>query len=84
MHEKLMISAAKCRQLVQLTANLNKIPRSELEPKMGRDSQWYYKIPFEIEITCHSAHITFALVHERIRDGNIEKVKYESVQAEYM
>jgi hypothetical protein len=59
-----------------LTADLNQIPRETLKKERGSDNEWYYKIPFQIEVTCHSANISFALVH----DGK----KYGSVKAQYL
>ncbi|KAK3935217.1 hypothetical protein QBC46DRAFT_323811 [Diplogelasinospora grovesii] len=64
----------KCTQLVVLTADLNKIPKKDLEQERGADNQWYYKIWFKIEMNCHLANITFNLVYERPReDGKIDR-----------
>lgn len=68
--------SAKCRHLVRLTADLNKIPRDTLTLEPGSNNEMYYKIPIRIDITCHSANISFDLVHA--------EQKYGSVKAEYM
>ncbi|KAI0420708.1 actin-like ATPase domain-containing protein [Xylaria grammica] len=65
----------KCRQLVKLTADLNQIPKGKMRKERGTDNLWYYKIWFHIRMTCHSANISFDLLH----DG----IKYSSVKAEY-
>jgi hypothetical protein len=81
---KLMTDAGRCKQLVILTADLNKIPKKALKREEGEDHQWYYKIWFQIEMTCHLANITFDLVHEwEKEDGNVERVEYGSVKADY-
>jgi len=66
----------KCRQLVKLTADLNRIPKTAMKREKGPDNMWYYKIRFQIAMTCHSAHISFDLLHRG--------TKYGSVEAEYM
>ncbi|ORY66494.1 uncharacterized protein BCR38DRAFT_473718 [Pseudomassariella vexata] len=76
-------TTGRCKLLVKLIADLNKIPKEARETKIGQDNQLYYKIPFKIEMTCHSANITFNLVHERDNQGTIERVECGSVQAEY-
>ncbi|GAW13052.1 hypothetical protein ANO14919_024300 [Xylariales sp. No.14919] len=65
----------KCKQLVKLTADLNQIPKGKMRKERGTDNLWYYKIWFHIRMTCHSANISFDLLH----DG----IKYSSVKAEY-
>ncbi|KAI1128576.1 actin-like ATPase domain-containing protein [Nemania abortiva] len=64
----------KCSQLVKLTADLNKIPREAMRKEKGADNQWYYKIPFQIEMTCHSADISFDLIHEGTKYGSVKAV----------
>jgi len=59
-----------------LTADLNQIPKETMRKEKAPDNLWYYKIPFQIEMTCHSANISFDLLHEG--------TKYGSVKAEYM
>ncbi|KAI1736876.1 actin-like ATPase domain-containing protein [Xylaria scruposa] len=65
----------KCKELVRLTADLNQIPKEKMRKKKGTDNLWYYKIRFHIQMTCHSANISFDLLHEGI--------KYSSVEVEY-
>ncbi|KAI0118816.1 actin-like ATPase domain-containing protein [Nemania sp. FL0031] len=68
--------SSKCKELVKLTADLNQIPKEAIDRQKGADNQWYYKIPFHIEMTCHSANISFDLIHQG--------TKYGGVQAEYI
>ncbi|KAI0865907.1 actin-like ATPase domain-containing protein [Xylaria cubensis] len=53
-------------------ADLNKIPKDKLEKEKGADGQLYYKIGFQIQMTCHSANISFDLLHEGIKYGSVE------------
>lgn len=62
-------------KLLTLTADLSHIPERDLNRVVGNDQEEYYSIDFEIEMTCYSAHLNFALVYN--------DVKYQSVKAQY-
>ncbi|KAI1154192.1 actin-like ATPase domain-containing protein [Nemania diffusa] len=64
----------KCKQLVKLTADLNQIPKEAMLKKKGADGNLYYKIPLQIQMTCHSANISFDLVHQGTKYGSVKAV----------
>ena len=63
-------------QLVDLTADLTQIPLGAFPKAMGADGCLYYKVNFDVEVTCYSAYTTYELVH----DGK----NYGPVRAEYV
>ncbi|KAK7733993.1 hypothetical protein SLS53_007988 [Cytospora paraplurivora] len=62
----------KCKQLVSVKADLNKIPKEKLTKEMGEDNEMYYKIWFQIRMTTHLANITFKLVHDNVEYGTVD------------
>ncbi|KAI0018628.1 hypothetical protein F4780DRAFT_781161 [Xylariomycetidae sp. FL0641] len=74
----------KCKKSVELRTDLNEIPREAWQRRSGPANESYYKIPFQVEMICHSAHITWTLVHETVQDGQVTRTKYSSVTAEYI
>lgn len=42
--------------------------------KKGADGNLYYKIPLQIQMTCHSANISFDLVHQGTKYGSVKAV----------
>jgi hypothetical protein len=64
------------QDLVHLTADLTHIPISTFKKKKGIDGRMYYEVKFAIEMTCHSAHTTYALI--------VDGIKYDTVTAEYV
>ncbi|KAJ4423383.1 hypothetical protein N0V82_001987 [Gnomoniopsis sp. IMI 355080] len=63
-----------CKKLVDLKANLDKIPRQRLKVEQGEDGQMYYKIDFKIVMTCHLANVMFKLVHDGEQYGKVDAV----------
>lgn len=75
--------AGRCKPLVTLPADFNRIPREYLVKRQGQDRQMWYTIPFIIVRTCRLANVHFDFVHLQERpDGPPIRVKYGSVQAE--
>lgn len=60
--------AEKCKQVVSVQADLDRIPRSRLKKERGQDNQWYYKVWFQTRMTSNLANIPSKLVH----DNNVE------------
>ena len=63
-------------ELVEVRANLSGIPEDEFDLEPGADNDLYYKVNFDIEMTCYSATTGFALIYK----GK----KYETVTTEYV
>ncbi|KAF3760673.1 hypothetical protein M406DRAFT_268094, partial [Cryphonectria parasitica EP155] len=59
------------KKLVELTANLNKIPKNKLKREYGADNQEYYKIDFKIVMSCHLANVTFQLLYDGVEYGSV-------------
>ncbi|KAL8930745.1 MAG: hypothetical protein Q9208_000286 [Pyrenodesmia sp. 3 TL-2023] len=62
---------ARVQGLVTVSADLSRIPLSQLPRTRGADGQLYYKIVYEIEITYHSGYTTYELIHDGINYGPI-------------
>jgi hypothetical protein len=62
--------------LVTLTTDLSEVPLSSFKKKRGKDGKMYYFLGFAIEMTCYSAHTTYAVICDGIR--------YDAVTAEYV
>ncbi|KAL8898343.1 MAG: hypothetical protein Q9192_002125 [Flavoplaca navasiana] len=58
-------------KLVEVSANLGRIPRRKLPGVLGADGHAYYKINFAIEITCCSAYTKYELIHDNINYGPV-------------
>ena len=63
-------------RLVDVEADLTQIPLAAFPKKMGADGCLYYRVKFNIEVTCYSAYTKYELVH----DGK----NYGPVRAEYV
>ena len=61
---------------MEVKANLSSIPEDQFDVELGEDNHLYYKVNFDIEMTCYSARTGFALIYK----GN----KYETVTTEYV
>ncbi|KAI4261497.1 MAG: hypothetical protein L6R42_003302 [Xanthoria sp. 1 TBL-2021] len=57
--------------LVEVSANLSRIPRRKLPRVLGADGHSYYKISFAVEITYCSAYTKYELIHENINYGPV-------------
>ena len=64
------------RRLVEVTADLSRIPANKVRQVEGADGDMYWKIPFQVEITYYSAYTAYELIH----DG----INYGAVTAEYV
>lgn len=62
--------------MVNLTANLSRVPLTKFPKERGKDKRAYYKVDFKIEITHYSAYTKYELIH-----GGIN---YGAVKAEYV
>ncbi|EKG14291.1 Heat shock protein Hsp70 [Macrophomina phaseolina MS6] len=62
-------------ELVEVTADLNRIPEHEFNREFGSNNQEYYKLDFDIEMKCESATTEYRLVYRGKR--------YDVVRAEY-
>ncbi|KAL8872825.1 MAG: hypothetical protein Q9198_007141, partial [Flavoplaca austrocitrina] len=58
-------------KLVEVSANLGRIPRRKLPSVLGADGHAYYKINFAIEITYCSAYTKYELIHDNINYGPV-------------
>lgn len=68
------MDAEKCKQLVSVKADLDRIPKSKLKKERGQDDQWYYKVWFQIRMTSNLANITFKLVHDNVEYGTVDAI----------
>jgi hypothetical protein len=50
-------------ELAVLKPDLSLISPKEFKRELGPDKVWYYKVDFDIVMTLHSAHISFAFVY---------------------
>ncbi|MDI1491919.1 MAG: hypothetical protein OHK93_003130 [Ramalina farinacea] len=57
--------------LVDLRADLSRIPKHGLEKKTGADGESWYVIEYEVEITYYSAFTKYELIHEGINYGAV-------------
>ncbi|KAI4268936.1 MAG: hypothetical protein L6R38_007672 [Xanthoria sp. 2 TBL-2021] len=57
--------------LVEVSANLSRIPRRKLPRVLGADGHSYYKISFAVEITYCSAYTKYELIHDNINYGPV-------------
>jgi hypothetical protein len=57
-----------------LNADLGSIPEEQLRRKQGADGQMYHRIDHSIEMTVHSADITFALVYDGKKYGAVPRL----------
>ena len=62
--------------LVNVKADLSRIPENRFRRVIGADQQLYYKIVFQVHVTFYSAYTKYELVY----DG----VNYGQVAAEYV
>ena len=63
-------------RLVDVKADLSQIPLAAFPKVMGANGRWYYRVKFQIEITCYSAYTKYELIH----NGK----NYGPVRAEYV
>ena len=66
----------RVKRLVEIKADLSKIPNTKFPISEGKDGKSYIRVDFEIHITYHSGDTSYELVH----DG----VNYGAVKAEYV
>jgi len=59
-----------------LTTDLAEVPLSSFKKNRGKDGKMYYHLDYAIEMTCYSAHTTYAVICGGIR--------YDTVTAEYV
>lgn len=57
--------------LVNIEADLSRIPATSLRTQMGKDNQLYYKIEYEIEVTYFSAYTKYELIYKGINYGPV-------------
>lgn len=62
--------------MVNLTANLSRVPITQFPKSKGKDKRSHYIVNFQIEITHYSAYTKYELIH-----GGIN---YGAVKAEYV
>lgn len=55
--------------LVDVHADLSRIPVEPIAQKQGRDGNMYYNIECEVQITFYSAYTTYELIYDGINDG---------------
>ncbi|KAL8847996.1 MAG: hypothetical protein Q9221_006958 [Calogaya cf. arnoldii] len=58
-------------ELVEVSADLSRIPRRKLPKVLGADGHWYYKIGFAVEITYCSAYTKYELIHDNVNYGPV-------------
>ena len=63
-------------RLVNVTADLSRVPVCNFPQFIGRDGNLYYNVDFAVEVTYFSAYTKYELIH-----GG---VNYGSVAAEYV
>ena len=66
---ELIQNLAGVKELVQLTADISRIPTYLLPTKVGVDGCTYYDIRIEIQVTYYSAYTTYELIHDGINYG---------------
>ena len=57
--------------LVHVTADFTTIPTSWLDTTMGKDGLLYYKVDFEVQMTCYSAYTKFELIYKGVNYGPV-------------
>ena len=63
-------------ELVQVEADLSRIPTHLIKQTVGADGALYYKYDYQIEVTHFSAYTKYELIYQG--------VNYGSVAAEYV
>lgn len=66
------LTPGKTHQIAEVKADFADIPEQSFQQVPGRNGQWFYKIPFEIEMTCYSAKRRFVLVYNGRRYDTVE------------
>lgn len=64
------------RKIIEIEADVRSIPASDLDQEPNGQGEMYYKLDFDIEMSCRSASLTFAIVY---RDRHYETVRQECV-----
>lgn len=64
--DKLVAGVTK---LVEVEADLSRIPVALIPKAKGADGKMYYKIDYQIQITYYSAYTTYELIHNKINYG---------------
>jgi len=68
--------SAAVKKLLELKAEISSIPLAELNIERGEGGQMWYKLDFDIEMTCMSGSLHFTIVY----DGK----KYDTVRQEFV
>lgn len=57
---------------MEVKADLDRIPKTNLNREKGKDDKEYYKIGFQIVMMRNLASVTFKLVHDGIEYGTVD------------
>ena len=57
--------------LVNVQADLNRVPNQKIPKKLGKDGLWYYEIEFSLEITHMSAYTNYELIYDNVNYGPV-------------
>ncbi|KAL8736565.1 MAG: hypothetical protein Q9181_002356 [Wetmoreana brouardii] len=70
-HEPPMYRNSHVQSLVQVSADLGRIPIYKFAKATGSDGRVYYKVDFQIEVTHYSAFTKYELIHDGINYGPV-------------
>ena len=66
-----VIMTARVCTLVEVSADLSRIPHCKFPSVLGADGHAYYKIDFAVEVTYCSAFTKYELIHDNINYGPV-------------
>lgn len=59
------------KNLVTITADFSNIPTWKFALQVGKDGLSYYKVDFEIQMTCFSAYTKYELIYKGVNYGPV-------------
>jgi hypothetical protein len=64
---------AEVKKLVELKADVTSIPVAEFNQEPGEHGKMYYKLDFEIDMTCRSGSLKFGIVYKDKSYNTVEQ-----------
>lgn len=59
-------------KLVEVEADLSRIPTTIIPKAKGADGKMYYKVDYKIQIKYHSAYTTYELIYNNVNYGEVD------------